>query len=107
MAQSLDTETEYTWVPPGFSSMPPTHHSSIVLENDHGNPANFMRAARWFVRSSVQICSSHSIVFRSADGASVLGHCENGTFQLYELCVVVPGSSGRFSNDAFLGRMTS
>ena len=106
MTQSLETETEYTWVPPAFSSMPPTHHSSIVLENDHGNPANFMRAAKWYVRSSVQIPPSHRIGLRSPDGASVLGHCENGTFQLFELCVFVRGSSDRFNNYPSLDRMT-
>ncbi|KAF8321893.1 WD40-repeat-containing domain protein [Amanita rubescens] len=62
------TETEYTWIPPNFSSMPPKLHSSIVLENDDENLANFMRAAKW-----------------SPDGLSVLGHCENRAFQLFEL----------------------
>lgn len=49
------TETEYTWIPPNFSSMPPTLHSSIVLENDDENPANFMRAAKWYLWSSVGV----------------------------------------------------
>jgi telomerase Cajal body protein 1 len=45
--------------------------------------------------------SNSSYWFRSPDGLSVLGHCEDGTLQLCELCVVVLGLSGQFSNREF------
>ncbi|KAK2462640.1 hypothetical protein APHAL10511_005373 [Amanita phalloides] len=64
------TQAEYTWSPPNFafSLMPPTTQSTLVLQNEPQNTANFMRGAKW-----------------SPGGLSVLGHCENSTFQLFEL----------------------
>ena len=49
------SETEYTWIPPNFSSMPPTLHSSLALENNDENLANFMRAAKWYLGFSVRV----------------------------------------------------
>ncbi|TFK36239.1 WD40-repeat-containing domain protein [Crucibulum laeve] len=69
---------EYKWVPPQYDiSKSPCIETTLGLASDPESPENFARSAKW-----------------SPDGSVLLAHCENRTFQFFDIPSIDQGSKG-------------
>jgi hypothetical protein len=77
---------EYPWSPPQFNTNCPSLETTLELEPDAMFPENFARAIGWYVQihEDPSVHESHN---RCPDGSSFLVHCENRTFQLFDVYV--------------------
>ena len=96
---SSEAENQYVWIPPSYNtSHGPSLLTTASLAPDSEFEQNFARSAKWYVpiylkiyvlRQVIRLLMDAPLFCRCPDGSLALAQCENRTFEILDLCVII------------------